>query len=740
MTSGDGDSDTHRPPGAHAAPSPPIADAHDPRSLNRRWLFIRYVALDLAALARRGLRSFRLRGVGPTLRMARLRLLPPRRRPGFLELYPGELPETFAMPAAATPLASIVVPVYGQLELTLRCLHALARSGDAAAMEVIVMDDASPDAGMDRLAAIPGLRYHRNARNLGFIGACNAGAELARGDYVVFLNNDTIAQPGWLDALLSTFARHPATGLAGSKLVYPDGRLQEAGGIVYSSGEPANYGRFEDPAEPRFNHVRRVDYCSGAAIALRRDLFARLGGFDPLYAPAYFEDTDIAMRVRASGLEVRYQPASVVVHLEGATSGTDLTRGVKAHQVTNQRSFQARWRETLERAHPEHDPLDRHFVAADAAARHLDRRHILVLDSYTPTPDRDSGSVRMVELLTLLEQAGCGVAFFAQNLAHDGPYTLELQQRGIEVWWAPWIRGLASWLERHGPRFDAIIVSRHYILSPLVDMLRALAPQARLVFDTVDLHFLREEREAAQSGNAEALRTAQRTRATELALVRACDTTWVVSPVEQQLLRSLVPGADVRIVSNIHPVRDDPPGRDGRAGLVFVGGFRHPPNVDAVLWFVRAILPRLRAQVPSLELSIVGAEAPPEVLALAGEPGVVLLGHVPALEPLLDRCLASIAPLRFGAGIKGKLNQSLARGLPTVATSCAVEGMFLRDGEDVLVADTEADFAAAVLRLLEDPALWGRLQAAGLENTRRHFSRDSARAVLLPWLEELPGP
>jgi GT2 family glycosyltransferase/glycosyltransferase involved in cell wall biosynthesis len=737
MTAGDGESETHQAAGAQGDPSPRVADANGPDPLTRRWLFIRYVALDLGGLARRGLRSFRLRGVGPTLRLARLRLLPPRRQPAALELYPDASPRPDAMPRSEAPLASIVVPVYGQLDITLHCLHAIASSGDGAPMEVIVVDDASPDAGMEALASIPGLRLHRNASNLGFIGACNAGAGLARGEYLVFLNNDTIVQPGWLDALLGTFTRHPRTGLAGSKLVYPDGRLQEAGGIVYSSGEPANYGRFEDPAEPRFNHVRRADYCSGAAIALRRDVFTALGGFDTLYEPAYFEDTDLAMRVRASGLEVRYQPASVVVHLEGATSGTDPTRGVKAHQVTNQRSFNARWHDTLARAHPHHDLVDRHAIGADIAARHHNRRNILVLDSYTPTPDRDSGSVRMVELLTLLEQAGCGVTFFAQNLAHDGPYTHDLQQRGIEVWWAPWIRGLASWLERHGRRFDAIVVSRHYVLAPLVEMLRALAPQARIVFDTVDLHFLREERQAAQSGSAEAARTAQRSREAELALVRACDSTWVVSAVEQALLQGLVPGADVRVVSNIHPVRDDPPGRAGRAGLVFVGGFRHPPNVDAVLWFVREILPRLRARMPALALSIVGAGAPPEVLALAGQSGVSLLGQVPDLEPLLDRSLVSIAPLRFGAGIKGKLNQSLAHGLPTVATSCAVEGMFLRDGEDVLVADTGAAFADAVLRLLEDPALWSRLQVAGLENTRRHFSRDSARAVLLPWLDEL---
>jgi GT2 family glycosyltransferase/glycosyltransferase involved in cell wall biosynthesis len=723
---------------AAAAAGPPSADEGPGSWLARRWVHLRYQWQDLSELGRRGLRSLALRGPGPTWRLVRERVLPQRRRPFPLALYPGfDTAGALALPDAPAPRATIVVPVHNQLDVTLRCLNALARSGDRTPFEVLVVDDASSDDSARRLPGIAGLRYLRNAQNLGFIGACNAGAALARGDMLVFLNNDTLVQPGWLDALLGTFDQHPRTGLAGSKLVYPDGRLQEAGGIVHADAQPANYGRFKDPSDPRFNFVRRVDYCSGAALAIPRALFDRLGGFDAHFAPAYFEDTDLAMRVHAAGLEVRYQPASVVVHLEGVTSGTDPSRGIKAWQAANQHKFRARWSATLADAHAPHDPIDAQGLAADAAARHRYRRQVLVIDAYTPTPDRDSGSVRMVELLALLEDAGCAVAFFPQNLAHDGARTAALQQLGVEAWWRPWIGSVSRWLRRNGPRFDAVVVSRHYVLTPLLPMLRVLAPQARIVFDTVDLHFLREGRAAAQSGDAKAARAVERTREAELALVRASDSTWVVSQVEQRLLAELVPGADVRVVSNIHPVRASAPGRAGRAGLLFVGGFRHPPNVDAALWMATEILPRVRARRPDIELQLVGAEAPAAILALARLPGVRVLGHVPDLAPLLEGCLAGVAPLRYGAGIKGKVNQGLAQGLPMVATSCAVEGMFLRDGEDVLVADDAPAFADAIVRLADDEALWLRLQAGGLENTRRHFSRDAARAVLLPWLDGL---
>jgi GT2 family glycosyltransferase/glycosyltransferase involved in cell wall biosynthesis len=708
------------------------------RWLVRQGRFFLFRYREAAGLAARGLNSLKVRGLGPTLQLTRKRLFPPRRQPYRLQLYSdyGAGAEV-RLDDPPSPRASVIVPVHDQLHLTLRCLHALSRSGDRTPFEVVLVDDASSDATAARLSTVPGLRYQRNEANLGFIGSCNAGAARARGEFLVFLNNDTLVQPGWLDALLDTFDRHPFTGLAGSKLVYPDGRLQEAGGIVHADGRPSNYGRFEDPLDPRFNFVRLADYCSGAALAIPRELFKELGGFDPLYTPAYFEDTDLAMRVRARGLAVRYQPASVVVHLEGVSSGTNPRLGVKAHQTTNAVKFQERWRDVLDQGFPAHDALDLKGDAADHAARHRYRRHVLVIDSYTPTPDRDSGSVRMVELLGLLVDAGCGVVFFSQNLAHDGHYTEVLQQRGVEVWWHPWIRSLTRWLDRHGERFDAVIVSRHYVLSPLLPMLRELAPRARIVFDTVDLHFLREEREAAQSGDPAAKRTAEKTREAELALVRGCDSTWVVSNVEREMLQALEPAADVRVVSNIHGTGEASPGFAARRDLVFVGSYRHPPNVDAARWMVREILPRVREQIPDVALHLVGADAPPAVLALANRDGVRFLGHVPDLESLLDAMRVTVAPLRFGAGIKGKINQSLARGLPVVATPCAVEGMFLKDEEDVLCAESAEDFANAIVRLYRDEALWNRLREAGIENTRRHFSRDNARAVLLPWLDSL---
>ena len=439
------------------------------------------------------------------------------------------------------------------------------------------------------------------------------------------------------------------------------------------------------------------------------------------------------MRVRDRGLKVRYQPASVVVHHEGATSGTDTGSGVKAYQVANQAKFLERWREVLAR---DHLPPS---AGAEIASERGRKRRVLVLDACTPTPDRDSGSLRMTALLRLLREEGCSVVFFPENRAHDGAYTEALQQLGVEAWWHPWLADVPRWLAQHGERFDLVIGSRHYVLGPMLPLLRSQAPRARVVFDTVDLHFLREQREAELAGDAAGLRTAARTRKAELALVAQADLTWVVSEAERVLLATEAPGARVDVVSNIHDIAEPGPGFAGREGLLFVGGFRHPPNVDAARWLAEDILPRIHAKHPGLSLHLVGGDASPAVKALGQRSGIHFHGYVPDLGPLLREVRISVAPLRYGAGVKGKVNQALAHGLPVVATTCAVEGMHLVDGEDVLVADDADAFAEAVLKLHDDATLWSRLSEGGLENTRRHFSPDVVRAPLRRLLDELPG-
>ena len=683
---------------------------------------LRFRAANALFLLRRTIASLRQDGLAGTWRRVAFRWRLAMAKPGKRDdlFLPDSGPfAPFAVPRHADPRASIIIPVYNQAAHTLACLRAIAAFPPQSACEIIVIDDGSSDETAQWMPQVEGLRYHRRTVNGGFIAACNDGAAQARGEYLVFLNNDTIPQPGWLDALLATFETHADVGLAGAKLIYPDGRLQEAGGVVFSDGSAWNYGRFESPDDPRFNYVRDADYCSGAAIAIPRTLFESLGGFDSRYAPAYYEDTDLAFAVRAVGKRVLYQPAACIVHMEGTTAGTDISEGIKAYQVRNAGIFAEKWNQALMKL-----PLD---TVPGPSVLHRYQRQILVIDALLPQPDRDSGSLRMFNLLRLLRDEGAHVSFLALNPAYEKVSVRALQQLGVETWHAPYYRPMPSFLRRHGARFDVVLLSRHYVATPLLPLVRRHAPQARLVFDTVDLHGLREQRAADLVDDAVLLRTARATTKAELTLAATAETTLVVSSYERDWLHGQAPCVRVEVLSNLHEIHGPGLPFAQRRDLVFVGGFRHPPNADAVLWFAREAFPLIHAQLPEVRFHCIGGDCPPEILALGGQPGIHVHGHVPDITPYMDGARIALAPLRYGAGVKGKINLSMAHGQPVVATSCAVEGMHLRDGYDVLVADEPAAFANAVVRLYNDESLWNALARNGLDNVARHFSLDAAR-------------
>jgi len=248
------------------------------------------------------------------------------------------------------------------------------------------------------------------------------------------------------------------------------------------------------------------------------------------------------------------------------------------------------------------------------------------------------------------------------------------------------------------------------------------------VFDTVDLHYLRERRGAEVAGDAALLREAERTRSSELAVMQQCDVTVLVSAAEREQLRVDAPQVQVELISNLHDVAGAGAPFAQRQDLVFVGGFGHPPNLDAMQWFIGEVFPRIRAALPHIQLHCIGAGAPESLLALAAaQPGVRMHGFVEDIVPYMEQVRIAVAPLRFGAGVKGKINLSMAHGQPVVGTRCAVEGMHLTDGVDARVADDAEGFAAAVVALHEDPVLWQQLSQAGLANVATHFSLDAAR-------------
>ena len=327
--------------------------------------------------------------------------------------------------------------------------------------------DASGDPRVAELAKVQGLRLEQWPQNLGFLRSCNAAAKLARGDFLFFLNNDTEVMPSAIDALAGLLDRRADAGMVGARLVYPDGVLQEAGGIIWRDGSGSNYGNRDDPRKHQYNYVREVDYCSGAAIMLPRARWDEMGGFDEVFLPAYYEDSDLAFRLRAAGWKVLYQPRAIVVHHEGVSHGTDTGTGIMAYQVENTRKLALRWGETLARkALPNGKQIMR------ARDRAMGRKITLVIDYYVPEPDRNAGSRTMLAFMEALVSSGRIVKFMPDNLYRTPEYSDALEDLGIEILHDPWTESLAVWISENGADVDEVLVSRPDIAAKYLPLLR----------------------------------------------------------------------------------------------------------------------------------------------------------------------------------------------------------------------------------------------------------------------------
>jgi glycosyltransferase involved in cell wall biosynthesis len=364
--------------------------------------------------------------------------------------------------------------------------------------------------------------------------------------------------------------------------------------------------------------------------------------------------------------------------------------------------------------------------------------HALVIDTTIPRPDRDAGSVATLEQMHLLRALGYRVTFAAAGGdVVEAAEAAVLRRQGIEVAKAPHYRSATAYLEAHGGALDLVQVYRHMNASLFLDRVRDLAPQAKLVFSPADLHHLREARGAELHGHA-ALEASE-TRDTELDCIRRSDATILVSDFELELLKHEVDAAKLHLLRWI--ARTHPSGRGfaERSGICFLGSFLHDPNVDGVLWFVTDILPLVRAIVPNLQLHVAGSDMPDRITALASA-SVVIHGWVPDLAGLFGQMRLSVAPLRYGAGFKGKVATSLAFGVPVVGSTIALEGTGLAPGDGLAVADTPAAFAREVVRLHENEAEWTEAATTALARCQALYSPEAGLAVYRRLLADLGLP
>ncbi|MBF9058013.1 glycosyltransferase [Rhodobacterales bacterium HKCCSP123] len=623
-----------------------------------------------------------------------------------------------AFPEIDDPVVSVIIPAHNQVKVTYYTLCALLVAHNRTRFEVILVDDASSDETSELETIVSGITVIRNQEPQRFIRACNAGVAAARGPYVVLLNNDTEPTLGWLDSLVDAFERFDGIGLAGSKLIYPDGRLQDAGGIVWNSGNPWNYGNGGNPWDPKVCYARQADYLSGAALMTTRAVWDRVGGLSDYLEPMYFEDTDLAFKVREAGFKTWFVPSSVVYHFEGMTSGTDTSTGFKRFQEINRPRFKRRWTNAFATFGREgHQPdleKDRGIVG-----------RVLFIDYTTPREDRDAGSYAARREIELVQSLGYKVTFLPQNLAHLGSYTDSMERSGVEMVYAPFHLSVQEFLEKRAAEFDAVYITRYYVAQETIHRIRQLNPRARIILNNADLHFLRELRAALSTGDRDRLAAVRSVREQELDMMTQADLVLSYNEVEHSVITSHTEGqARVMTCPWVVAIPERVPPLKGRRGLSFLGSFNHHPNAEGVKWFCSEVMPRLDG--PRTKLTIYGSGMGPDIEALASD-RIDPAGYVHDLSDAYGRHRIFVAPLLSGAGIKGKVLSAIAHGIPTVLTPIAAEGIGLRSGHDCLIAETPRAWADAILALSEDDAMWTAMSKAGRDYAASRFSFEAGR-------------
>ena len=619
-----------------------------------------------------------------------------------------------SLPDVQSPDVTIVIPVHNKFALTYHSLAALILAYNEATYEVIVVDDCSTDETTELDKIVENVRVITNEHNLGFLRNCNKAVQEANGDFVVMLNNDTEVTSGWLDEMIDTFNRFDGVGMVGSKLIYPDGKLQEAGGIVWGNGQPWNLGNQDNSQAPEWNYARQVDYLSGASLMVPRNVWEEVEGFSDEFAPAYYEDTDLAFKIRDHGYKTVYAPYSVVVHFEGMSNGRDESQGIKKNQVINAPKFRAKWVDSyMANGQPSFANVPFHKDRGVAY-------RVLMIDYAVPRPDHDAGSYAAIQEIRMLQANGFKVSFVSENMAHMGKYTDALQKMGVECFYAPFQSSVSQVLESRGYEFDVVYITRYDVAERHLSAVKQFT-SAKVLFNNADLHFLRELR-AALASKQKDLSGPLATRDRELALMRQVDGILAYNPTEHAVIMSHNLQADnLHICPWVLDGRGHKTPYEARSGIAFLGGYRHTPNVEAVEFFVEKVMPLLRKRLPGVAFHIYGSSIPASFEKYASD-DVILEGFVENLDDVFESARVMIAPLLSGAGIKGKVLEAMSAGIPQVLTPVAAEATGLSHGVSAMIVEDPQAWVEAIAELYEDELRWQQVSENALALARNNFS------------------
>ncbi|TDM00505.1 MAG: hypothetical protein C4K58_04680 [Flavobacteriaceae bacterium] len=623
---------------------------------------------------------------------------------------------------SASPKVSIIIPFYSERNFTLNCLNYLHKNlSQKHPYEIILIDDNSPD-DCD-FSNISGVTIIKNEENLGFLKNINKGIEHAKGEYIYILNNDTEVQQGFLDELFYVFENFENVGAVGSMLLNANRTLQEGGSVFIKDFDIRQITHKILPFYPEVNYIHKVDYCSGCSLLFKKyDDNQNTNFLDTQFAPAYFEETDFCFQLKhLQKKDVYYTPFSKVIHFNGVSYNAQEKKSATPSKKelifrTNKESFGEKWKKELE----------------DIKAKNIGERiqelyqnkSILVFTSIVPEHDKDSGSNRLFEIINSFLNLGFHITLFAKERPINDTYKEFYQRKGVMVYYDhKKINNMEKFILEQGFNSQIAWFYNTDIFSYFYPKVKKVLPKAKIVFDMVDIHHLRFKRALELEPKRNSLkREYKRTLKGELNAAKLCDFLIGISDEESTYMERYCLKEKIKTISNVHYTRIDikeTPSFQQREGIVFIGS-THTPNVDALYFLYNDIMPLIWKENPNIKVHVIGKVS--ERISDISHPNFIFHGYVKDIVPLFMSSKFMIAPLRYGAGVKGKIGQAFEYYLPVVTSKIGAEGMNLVDKKNALLCETAQEYATSTLELYKNETLWKTLQSNS-ESSLEPFSK-----------------
>lgn len=612
------------------------------------------------------------------------------------------------------PLVSIIIPVSHKLCYIYNTLLSIQKNSSSAySFEIIIIDETGEQNIQDFFSLnTSGINYLANKENPVLqVSSWSLGAQHAKGKLFCFISDSIYANKGWLKYLVETLEA-PEIGVAGSKIINRNGLINHAGGVAYSDGSIEDYGKDSSPEYPYYNYSREVDYSSSSAVIFRKGDFLKIENNQ--FASIFAKNVDTSLQIKHTlGKKVLYQPLSSVI----------LTTNDVHPKKGNLRISNRKWERDLN--------LSMRSGCIDVdSRRHQKQKTILFIDDVIPAPDQDSGSNRLFKIMKIVKSLGYHVIFVPNDGKKRGHYFDLMIQEGFEVLYRfPNRKGMIKILLNTLKYVDAAWLCKPHN-NNLFSFIFNAKQDCLWIYDTIDLHYLRLQREAELTKNVALLQSALNIKKTELSVASRADITIAITEDEQKMLLQ-EKLSNVVVVPNIHETEHPlgtVPGFKDRNGLLFIGGYLHNPNIDAAEWLVNQIMPEIWKVDPSIKLTLLGSNPTEEILAYQCE-NIIVTGYIKDVSPYFNKSRVFVAPLRFGAGMKGKIGQSLEYSLPIVSTNIGIEGMGLTDEHHVMVANNTEDFVNKTLQLYQSPELWNKIQSNANEALEQYTPKKVAQRL-----------